>query len=293
MQKFVLSWQDAADWQWQEACRREAVIRPLAEQDPVSRQEAVAAAKQLGSVRGWFTGWWRVSDVVRRPARWCPGVRGRAARSRSLDPRVEALVASAIKKVYLRPERPRLIDLWRAVRAQCLPLGLKPPAYHTLQAGCNSGMRGWSCKRGPERPQRYDRVKPSLQASWPLEVVQIDHTPIDVLVVDEWERQPLGRPWLTLAIDVASRFVTRFQVSLDRPSSLTVALVLTQAVLPKDGSLSDRRLELSWPPRACPRRCTWTTPRNSRPKRSSAERVSTGCACFIGRPGYRTYGGHY
>jgi putative transposase len=56
-----------------------------------------------------------------------------------------------------------------------------------------------------------------------LEVVQIDHTPIDVLVVDEWERQPLGRPWLTLAIDVASRFVTGFQVSLDRPSSLALA----------------------------------------------------------------------
>ena len=48
MQKFVLSWQDAADWQWQEACRREAVIRPLAEQDPVSREAATAAAKQLG-----------------------------------------------------------------------------------------------------------------------------------------------------------------------------------------------------------------------------------------------------
>ena len=90
--------------------------------------------------------------------------------------------------------------------------------------------------------QTHNRVKPSsLQPSWPLEVVQIDHTPIDVLVVDEWERQPLGRPWLTLAIDVASRFVTGFQISLDRPSSLTVALALTQAVLPKEGWLSDRQ----------------------------------------------------
>jgi|SRR5271165_854024 len=134
MQKFVLSWQDAADWQWQEACRREAVIRPLAEQDPVSRQEAVAAAKQLGiSPRLVYR---LVARFRRRPqtSSLVPGVRGRAARSRSLDPRVEALVASAIKEVYLRPERPRLIDLWRAVRAQCLPLGLKPPAYHTLQA---------------------------------------------------------------------------------------------------------------------------------------------------------------
>jgi putative transposase len=31
-----------------------------------------------------------------------------------------------------------------------------------------------------------------------LEVVQIDHTLVDVVVVDELERLPLGRPWLTL-----------------------------------------------------------------------------------------------
>jgi putative transposase len=215
---------------WQEACRREAVIRPLAEQDPVSREAAIAAAKQLGiSSRLVYR---LVARFRRRPQTisLVPGVRGRAARSRSLDPRVEALVASAIKEVYLRPERPRLIDLWRAVRAQCLPLGLKPPAYHTLQARvqqCDARVILQARAGAAAARQRYDRVKPSsLQPSWPLEVVQIDHTPIDVLVVDEWERQPLGRPWLTLAIDVASRFVIGFQVSLDRPSSLTVALVL-------------------------------------------------------------------
>ena len=177
MQKSVLSWQDAADWQWQEACRREAVIRPLAEQDPVSREAAIAAAKQLGiSSRLVYR---LVARFRRRPqtSSLVPGVRGRAARSRSLDPRVEALVASAIKEVYLRPERPRLIDLWRAVRAQCLPLGLKPPAYHTLQARvqqCDARVVLQARAGGAAARQRYDRVKPSsLQPSWPLEVVQI------------------------------------------------------------------------------------------------------------------------
>ena len=125
---------DPVSWQWQEACRREAVIRPLAEQDPVSREAATAAAKQLGISSRLV---YRLVARFRRRSQTSslvPGARGRGVRSRSLDPRVEALVASAIKEVYLRPERPRLIDLWRAVRAQCLSLGLKPPAYHTLQA---------------------------------------------------------------------------------------------------------------------------------------------------------------
>src|SRR5438105_4169855 len=41
----------------------------------------------------------------------------------------------------------------------------------------------------------------------PLELVQVDHTLADVIVVDEQQRLPPGRPWLTLAIDVASRAV--------------------------------------------------------------------------------------
>jgi hypothetical protein len=38
-----------SDEQWQEACRREAVIRPLAEQDAVSRQATVALEKRKRS----------------------------------------------------------------------------------------------------------------------------------------------------------------------------------------------------------------------------------------------------
>jgi putative transposase len=241
MQKAAPNWQDATDVQWWEACRREALIRPLAEQDSVSRQEADAAAKQLGMGRAMV--YRLVARFRRRPqtSSLAPAVRGRAACSCSLDAQVEAIVASAIKEVYLRPERPRLMDLWRAVRAQCLTRGLKPPVYRTVAARvqrCDPQVIVQARAGAAAARQRYGRVQASsLQPAWPLEVVQIDHTPLDVLVVDELERQPLGRPWLTLAIDVASRLVTGFHVALERPSSLTVALVLTQAVLPKEGWL--------------------------------------------------------
>jgi putative transposase len=81
----------------------------------------------------------------------------------------------------------------------------------------------------------------------PLERVQIDHTRIDVVVVDEGDRLPIGRPWLTLAIDVASRVVLGFSVSLEGPSVVSVALTLVHAVLPKDLWLADRQLEVPWP----------------------------------------------
>lgn len=50
------------------------------------------------------------------------------------------------------------------------------------------------------------------------------------------ERRPLGRPWLTLVIDVATRMIAGFYLSLDAPSSTSVALAISHAVLPKTGS---------------------------------------------------------
>jgi putative transposase len=34
-----------------------------------------------------------------------------------------------------------------------------------------------------------------------LDIVQIDHTKLDIIVVDREQRLPIGRPWITLAID--------------------------------------------------------------------------------------------
>jgi hypothetical protein len=70
---------------------------------------------------------------------------------------------------------------------------------------------------------------------------------VDVIVVDERDRLPIGRPCLSLAIDVATRTVPGFCVSLEPPSTISVALVLTHAVLPKDASLADRKLRIPWP----------------------------------------------
>jgi transposase InsO family protein len=62
----------------------------------------------------------------------------------------------------------------------------------------------------------------TLRADLPLEIVQIDHTLVDVSVVDREHRLSIGRPWLTLAIDIATRAVVGFSVSFENPSVLSV-----------------------------------------------------------------------
>jgi putative transposase len=61
----------------------------------------------------------------------------------------------------------------------------------------------------------------------------MDHTPVDLILVDEAARRPIGRPWLTLAMDVDTRMVAGFLIFFDPPCATSVALALAHAVLPK------------------------------------------------------------
>ena len=100
------------------------------------------------------------------------------------------------------------------------------------------------------RKAARDRFAPaigSLEAEWPLSLVQIDHTLVDVIVVDSVNRAPIQRPWLTLAIDVYSRCVAGFHLSLEPPSATSVALCIAHAVLPKQHWLDERKIEGAFP----------------------------------------------
>jgi putative transposase len=84
-------------------------------------------------------------------------------------------------------------------------------------------------------------------ADRPLEIVQIDHTEVDVIVVDEQSRHEIGRPWITLAVDVLTRMVTGFHLSLDAPSGVSIGLCLLHAVYDKTSWLAERDIDASWP----------------------------------------------
>ena len=60
----------------------------------------------------------------------------------------------------------------------------------------------------------------------PLAIVQIDHTKVDVQLVDEQSRLVLGRPWLTVLLDVFSRAVVGFNLSYNAPAAAGVALAV-------------------------------------------------------------------
>jgi len=68
----------------------------------------------------------------------------------------------------------------------------------------------------------------------PLEVVEIDHTVMDMFIIDSITKLPLGRPTLTVAIDVFTRTICGIHIGFDPPSYLSVMYCLKHAISSKN-----------------------------------------------------------
>lgn len=81
----------------------------------------------------------------------------------------------------------------------------------------------------------------------PMQVVQMDNTPFDVLPVDEDEREALSAPDMTAAIDCYSGMISGFSVSYFPSSSRTILEVLVQSILPKTEFVDTYETQHEWP----------------------------------------------
>ncbi|MEZ7811665.1 Mu transposase C-terminal domain-containing protein [Alcaligenes phenolicus] len=82
-----------------------------------------------------------------------------------------------------------------------------------------------------------------------LERVEIDHTPLDLFLIDENTRLPLGRPTLTIILDHYSRMLLGYHLGFNAPSTAAVLAALRHAILPKKKRKSKIGLEITgdWP----------------------------------------------
>ena len=74
----------------------------------------------------------------------------------------------------------------------------------------------------------------STYANKPLSVIEIDHTRLDIIAVDELTGLPVDRPWLTVVLDVFTRCILGFYLCYEPPSHASVAAALKHAIMPKE-----------------------------------------------------------
>src|SRR5680860_1586639 len=75
--------------------------------------------------------------------------------------------------------------------------------------------------------QKYELIY-RREASAPNEMWQADHTPLDIVLIDESGNPK--KPWLTSIIDDFSRAISGYYLSFENPCSINTALALHQAI---------------------------------------------------------------
>lgn len=236
---------------WELAARRAEMVRRLAAQDTVGHEAADVAAAELGCsrrqvyvlVRRWRAGEGLASDLLPRVS---SGGRGGAR----LPEQVEAVVREALRTRYLTRQRRSVAAVCREIARECRVRGLRPPSRGTVlrRIAQLDPVKTASARDGGDaaRALRSAGGMPP-EVTGLLERVQADHTPVDVIVVDERHRLPIGRPYLTVAIDEASRCVVGLVVTLEAPSATSVGLCLAHAATDKRAWLERLDVQAVWP----------------------------------------------
>jgi putative transposase len=238
--------------EWQAVVRQFEILKPLLKLSRTQRtltrvqKAADALGRHPATIYRWIEKYrsaGRVSALLRKE---------RSDRGKShLSETINSIIDTAINKIYLTAERPNAAAVIEEVNLQCFKAKIERPGHCTVRrriALLSDRVKLEKRKGRKAAAEKYEPIKGHFPgADYPLAVAQIDHTPMDVIVVDEEHRQPIQRPSLTVVIDVYSRMVLGFAIYLEKPSAFTAGLAITHAVLPKEDWLAGVGMQADWP----------------------------------------------
>lgn len=163
----------------------------------------------------------------------------KSGRKRDLGQKIEDLMQKIIEETYLVETQPSIKSSYRFFVIECKKLGISPiPHYDTFRRRIYniSNKKRTLMRRGRKLARDKYKLLNGFYpfGKYPLACVEFDHTLLDITLVDRIDRQPIGRPWLTVAIDVYTRMIYGFYLSFDQPNVLSVGICFLTGILPKD-----------------------------------------------------------
>lgn len=238
---------------WAEAERRLAIIEPLVAGAPRGRANYVEVAAKaevhVATLYRWIRAYRQTGLLSSLLPIYRPGGQGRSR----LNAEVQLIVDDHIRNHHLTLQKPSIARSASEIRRKCALAGISPlPAVSTIYRHLQWLDQHERVKRREGNKvarERFAVHKGSIpDADWPLALVQMDHTLLPVIIVDDEHRKPINRAWITLAIDVFSRVVLGMYLSLNPPSAMSAGMCVSHAILPKEAWLG--RLgcgDLEWP----------------------------------------------
>lgn len=240
---------------WQIAKGRYEIIKPLVHLGGRSRKMVEELAKKNGIHVNTLYSWLGTYEGSGLLTSLLPKTRSDKG-SVKVQEAIEEIIREAIATEYLTKQKKIVRKVIDEVRAQCRKNGLTPPHDNTIRNRVKALPLELVARKRHGRKKADNDFK-SIEgkfpgADWPLAAVQIDHTKLDIILVDDHYRAPIGRPWITLSFDVFSRMVMGIYVSFDPPSAMTTGLCLAHSILPKEKWLAKHDVDGEWP--------VWGTP---------------------------------
>jgi putative transposase len=176
-----------------------------------------------------------------------------------IDRRIEAIVDQYIHEEYLTKQRRRKIEIYdfivEHIDRDPELRGVRPPSksyvYRKI-AGLDPkivlarryGAKAYDETYGGRGGEFRDKL-------FPLHTVEIDTTKLDVILRDSLGA--VGRPYLTVALDVYSRCVWGYHLSLLEPNAAdAVGLTIIMGVFKKDQYVRQFGLAKDWPTHGVP-----------------------------------------
>lgn len=235
---------------WEIAKKRLSIIKPIMELKlPVTEIKKIAKTESvaLATIYRWIKRYNSTGTLTSLLPEDNNGGRGKTR----LDEIQETIINTIIHKDYLTTQKLNVVKVYEKIKNECKNAKVGAPNYNTVRKRV-AGLADYMVlsKRNDKKSTDalYKPIKGKFPgATHPLSVIQIDHTSLDVILVDEKNRQPLGRPWITVAIDVYSRMIPGYYISMDAPGAIGTGICIANSILPKDNWMAANEVSGEWP----------------------------------------------
>jgi putative transposase len=240
-----------------EAYERFKIIEPLLSIKQRTAKDVQKIAKKhkkgMATIYRWLNVYKQYGNTssLATKREFCGG-KGKSRLSES----VNTIIDNVIDELYLNKQKYPLQTIYENIVFRCKNMNLEAPTKNTIRNRINNihpkmiakYRKGIKVNETRGMPNKFPEVK------MPLDIIQIDHTKVDVILVDEETRKPIGRPYITVAIDVYSRMVFGFYISLEAPGYFSVGQCLLNAILPKNDLLFKYQIAGEWPVYGLPKK---------------------------------------
>jgi putative transposase len=225
---------------WQVAQDRRRHIEPLLNSSyQHTRAQADKIAAEAGVDRATIYRWLATFKNSGLLSALLPnfGARGGKGKTR-LSPEVDAIISDCIENFYDTEQGRSKAETVTEIRRRCSNANLRLPAINTIKVRIDQSEGRDRVKSRKGEAAAHDQCDPIKgvipDAEWPLALVQIDHTLLPVIIVDDVHRKSIRRAWITLAIDVNSRVCLGMYLTLDAPSAMSAGMCISHSIFPKE-----------------------------------------------------------